>query len=239
MTHFCEELPGVWGWDAGVPFPELIDYLTSFENNQSKNLKLAFIASNFYQYSSAYGLNDERKAVVRELYKNKLPLNNQQDLDMATKHIVVFINDEYYVEEGILKTFGDQFKLTYSNNTHKGLGRILTREELREPDFISENGEKFEAKMCWESEISKFPSEATLDYTVNPDNFEEDKFLEAFNKLSQVKALHTTPWCFCFVKKRATFGHVIGVDCRQGYGTSAVYLGPMTVKFIRANQKYI
>jgi hypothetical protein len=39
----CEELSGVWSWDADIPFPELINYLTSSETNRSKNLKLAFI----------------------------------------------------------------------------------------------------------------------------------------------------------------------------------------------------
>ena len=38
MTHFCEELPGVWGWDAEVSFPELIDYLT--ELSAHKNYQL-------------------------------------------------------------------------------------------------------------------------------------------------------------------------------------------------------
>lgn len=239
MLNFCEELPGVWSWEEDVPFPDIIEYLESFENNKSRNLKLAHIACNFYQYSQAYGLDETGKDRVRKLYEAKHPINNQKDLDMALKHVSVFANDEYYVEEAIFSKYGPQYKLQYYNNTHSSLGRPLTREELREPDFIDDCGRTFEAKMCWETAASKYPSKATLDYTIDPGNFNEKEFLDAFNRLDQVKAMHTAPWCFCLVKKRATFGYLVGVGIENGYGTSAKLLGPLDVKFLRANPKFI
>ena len=239
MTDFCEELPGVWSWDADIPFQDIITYLKSFENNKSKNLKLAYIASNFYQYCSAYGLKADRKKVVKELYKNKVPIDNQEDLNKAIKHIVVFVNDEHYVEEAILSTYGERYKLRYYNNTHSGLGRPLTKDELREPDFINEDGYEFEAKMCWETEKSRFPGETTLDYTIDPNNFNETDFLAAFNKLAQVKSLHKASLCFCLVKNRATFGYLVGVECPSGTGVSAKLIGPLNVNFLRANDKFI
>lgn len=243
MLDFCEELPGVWSWGEDVPFPDIIEYLTSFKNNKSKNLKLVHIASNFYQYCPAYGLNDERKQVVKKLYENKQPINDQVILDMAIKHIVVFINDEYNVEEAILKKFGQRYKLRYYNNTHNGLGRPLTKEELQEPDFIDEDGHWFEAKMCWETSASQYPGKATLDYTIDPDNFDEKMFLTAFNKLAQVKAMHKAPWCFCLVKKSATYGYVVGVEIRKvngiNCGISAKLLDSLDVDFLRANHKFI
>lgn len=239
MLDLCEELSGVWSWGIDIPFPDIIEYLESFENNKSKNLKLAYIASNFYQYCKAYGLNAERKQVVKKLYEAKHPINNQKDLDMALKHVAVFVNDEYYVEEAILNEYGPRYKLRYYNNTHNGLGRPLTREELQKPDFIDEEGHLFEAKMCWETAASKYPSEATLDYMIDPNNFDEKAFLDAFNKLAQVKAIHKAPWCFCFVKKNVTTGYLVGVDIKNKHGVKAKLLGPMNVKFLRANPKFI
>lgn len=245
MVDFCKELPGVWSWGEDIPFPDIIEYLTSSENNKSKNLKLVHIASNFYQYCPAYGLNDERKRVVKKLYENKQPINDQVILDMALKHITVFINDEYYVEEAILNSeYGTRYKLQYYNNTHSGLGRPLTWEELQEPDFINEDGYLFEAKMCWEDAVSRFKgNDANLKYEVDPDTFNEKKFLEAFNKLPQVSAMHKAPLCFCLVKKRATFGYVIGIKIEKingvNRGTSAKFLGPLNVNYFRANSKFI
>lgn len=245
MLDFCKELPGVWSWGEDVPFPDIIEYLTSSENNKSKNLKLVHIASNFYQYCPAYGLNDERKQVVKKLYENKQPINDQVILDMALKHITVFINDEYCVEEAILNSeYGTRYKLQYYNNTHSGLGRPLTWEELQEPDFINEDGYLFEAKMCWEDAASRFKgNDANLKYEVDPDTFNEKKFLEAFNKLPQVMAMHKAPLCFCLVKKRATFGYVIGIKIEKingvNRGTSAKFLGPLNVNYFRANSKFI
>ena len=240
MEVLCEELSGVWGWNKDIPYQDIIKYLESFENNKSKNLKLAYIASNFYQYSKAYGLSPERKQVVKELYKNKHPINNQQDLDMSIKHVVVFINDGYLVEEAIRASeYGKRYKLQYHNDTHSGLGRPLTKKELGQPDFINEDGYEFEAKSCWETTASKYPSTATLDYTIDECNFNEAEFLAAFNKLDQVNALHTAPLCFCFVRKRATFGYLVGVQCSYGQGISAKLLGPLKVKFLRANPKFI
>ena len=240
----CEELSGVWSWDADIPFPELINYLTSFETNRSKNLKLAFIASNLYQYCEAYGLSPERKAIVKALYKEKQPINSQEDLDRALKHISVFINDEYFVEEAILKKYGAKYKLHYFSDTHGGLGKPLTWEELKEPDFIDEDGHWFEAKMCWEASASKFKNnKANLDYTIDPDSFNEQAFLAAFNKLPQLQALHNASWCFCLVKKTVTFGYVVGIEIQKtngvNCGISAKLLDPLTVNFIRANQKFI
>jgi hypothetical protein len=77
----CKELTGCWSWDTDIPFSDIITYLSSYENDPSKNLKLAYIASNIYQRNKAYGLSPERKKVVKALYKNKLPLDNQDDLD--------------------------------------------------------------------------------------------------------------------------------------------------------------
>jgi hypothetical protein len=245
VLDFCEELQGVWSWGEDIPFPDIIEYLASFENNKSKNLKLAYIASNFYQYCSAYGLNDERKQVVRQLYAKKQPVNNQKDLDMALKHIEVFINDEYNVEEALLHSeYGTHYKLQYYNNTHGGLGRPLTWEELQEPDFINEDGYLFEAKMCWEEAASKFKgNEANIKYEIDPKNFNEQKFLDAFNELPQTKAMHKAPLCFCLVKKKATFGYVIGVTIKKidgvNCGTSAKFLGPLKVNYFRANSKFI
>ena len=239
----CEELTGVWSWDAEVPFPELIAYLTSFENNPSKNLKLTVIASNFHQYCKAYGLNDEQKAVVKALYAVKQAINDQTILERALKHIIVFINDEYFVEEAILKKYGAKYKLRYFSDTHQGLGRPLTWEELKEPDFIDDAGHWFEAKMCWEASASKFESKANLDYIVDPDNFNEQAFLTAFNKLPQLQAMHNASWCFCLVKKTVTFGYVVGIEIQKingaNCGVSAKLLDPLTVNFIRANQKFI
>lgn len=239
----CEELTGVWSWGVDVPFPELIAYLTSFENNPSKNLKLAAIASNFHQYCNAYGLNKEQKALVKALYAAKQAINNQTILERAVKHVTVFINDEYFVEESILKKYGAKYKLRYFSDTHKGLGRPLTWEELQEPDFIDEDGHWFEAKMCWEASASKFESDANLKYTIDPDKFNEQDFLVAFNKLPQLKALHNASWCFCLVKKTATFGYVVGIEVQKingvNCGVSAKLLDPLTVNFIRANQKFI
>lgn len=243
MLDFCEELQGVWSWDADIPFPDIIEYLKSFENNRSKNLKLVHIASNFYQYCSAYGLNDERKQVVKKLYENKQPINDQVILDMAIKHIVVFTNDEYNVEEAILEKLGPRYKLRYYNNTHNGLGRPLTKEELQEPDFIDEDGHWFEAKMCWEARASKFESDANLKYEIDPKNFNAEEFLKAFNQLPQTKAMHKAPWCFCLVKKTATFGYVIGVEIRKvngiNRGISAKLLDSLVVDFLRAEPKHI
>lgn len=244
MLDFCKELPGVWSWGEDVPFPDIIEYLTSSENNKSKNLKLVHIASNFYQYCPVYGLNDERKQVVKKLYENKQPINDQVILDMALKHITVFINDEYCVEEAILNSeYGTRYKLQYYNNTHSGLGRPLTWEELQEPDFINEDGYLFEAKMCWEANASKFTSDANIDYEIDPKNFNEETFLKAFNKLPQVKAMHKAPLCFCLVKKKATFGYVIGIRIEKtdgvNYGTSAKFLGPLKVDYFRANSKFV
>lgn len=242
MQNFCEELSGTWGWDKDTPFPDIINYLISSENNKSKNLKLAYIASNLYQYCRAYGLTTDRKAVVKDLYKNKLAITEQDDLNMAIKHVAVFINDEYFVEEAILQEYGSQYKLSYSNSTHNGLGRILTKEELKQPDFINEDGYEFEVKMCWETENSKFPSPATLDYIVDPNNFNEEDFLKAFNKLSQVKALHEASLCFCLVKKRATFGYLIGVHCENCKGTKAKFIGPLAVSYLpeaKINKKFV
>ena len=237
----CEELPGVWGWgEEDIPFADIIEYLESFENNKSKNLKLAYIACDFYKYSKAYGLDADRKQVVKKLYENKQPIDNQNDLDMALKHHVVFITDEHYVEEAILNSeYGSRYKLCYFNTTHGGLGRPLTKEELRQPDFINEDGYEFEAKMCWETKASKFPGSATLDYTIDPNDFNEEAFLNAFNKLDQVKAMHKAPWCFCLVKKCATFGYLVGVGIQNKRGISAKLLGPLNVKFLRANPKFI
>ena len=240
MINSCKELSGAWAWDIDTPFPDIIKYLTSCENNKSKNLKLAYIASNCYQYCKAYGLTPDRKEVVKKLYENKQPINNQKDLDMSIKHISVFVNDEYYVEEGILHSeYGSRYGLSYNSDTHGGLGRVLTKSELRKPDFINNEGYEFEVKMCWETEASKYPSEATLDYTIDPSNFDEEKFLEAFNSLAQVKAMHTAKLCFCLVKKRATFGNLVGVIFENGKGASAKLLGPLTVKFLRAKDKFI
>jgi hypothetical protein len=239
---FCEELAGVWAWDTNVPFPDIIEYLSSYENDKSKNLKLAYIASNFYQYNTSYGLNDERKAVVKNLYENKRPINNQRDLDMALNHVKVFVNDEYFVEEAIHNSeYGIRYKLQYSNDTHGGLGRPLTYEELRKPDFTSEDGYEFEAKMCWETVASIYPGKATLDYSIDPDpnKFDETAFLEAFNKLEQAKALHKAPLCFCLVKKSTTFGYLVGIKCPNGKGISAKLLGPLEVNFLRPKQKFI
>lgn len=237
---YCEELPGVWSWDIDIPFPDIIEYLSSFENNKSKNLKLAYIASNCYQYCKAYGLSPDRKAIVKTLYRDKRPIDNQQDLDMALKHINVFINDEYYVEEAILNSqYGAYYKLQYNNTTHNGLGRILTREELKQPDFKNADGFEFEAKVCWESTASKFPGTSTLNHTIDPENFDEQAFLKAFNELDQVKALHTASLCFCLVKKRATFGYLVGVECPNGHGISAKLIGPLYVNFLRANPKFV
>lgn len=236
----CKELPGVWAWDVDTPFPDIIEYLKSFDNNKSKNLKLAYIASNCYQYCKAYGLTPERKEVVKKLYENKQPINNQEDLDMSIKHISVFVNDEYYVEEGILHSeYGSRYGLRYNSDTHGGLGRILTKNELKKPDFVNNDGYEFEAKMCWETEASKYPGETTLDYTIDTANFDEKKFLEAFNRLAQVKAMHTAELCFCLVKKRATSGNLVGVTLENGKGVSAKLLGPLTVKFLKANDKFI
>jgi hypothetical protein len=241
--NICEELTGVWSWDADIPFPELIAYLTSFENNPSKNLKLTAIASNFYQYCKAYGLNEEQKALVKALYAVKQAITDQTLLERALKHITVFINDEYFVEEAILKKYGAKYKLRYFSDTHRGLGRPLTWEELQEPDFIDEDGHWFEAKMCWEASASKFESDANLKYTIDPDNFDEQAFLAAFNKLPQLKAIHNAPWCFCLVKKTVTFGYVVGIEVQKingvNRGVSAKLLDPLTVNFIRANQKFI
>ena len=240
MINFCEELPGVWAWGIDTPFPDIIEYLKSFENNKSKNLKLAYIASNCYQYCKAYGLTPDRKEVVKKLYESKQPVNNQTDLDMSIKHITVFVNDEYYVEEGILHSeYGARYGLRYNSDTHGGLGRLLTKNELRKPDFINTDGLEFEAKMCWETEASKYPGKTTLDYTIDPDRFDDEKFLKAFNKLDQVKAMHTANLCFCLVKKRATFGNLVGVILENGKGVSATLLGPLTVKFLKANDKFI
>ncbi len=240
MLDYCEELPGVWSWEEDIPFPDIIEYLESFENNKSKNLKLARIACNFYQYSQAYGLNTAGKQRVKKLYEDKCPINDQKDLDMALKHHVVFVNDEYYVEEAILHSeYGSRYKLRYYSDTHGGLGRPLTKEELREPDFVNEDGYEFEAKMCWETAASKYPSTATLDYTIDPSNFNEVEFLKAFNKLDQVKAMHTAPWCFCLVKKHATFGYLVGVGIQNGQGVSAKLLGPLHVRFLRMTPKFI
>jgi hypothetical protein len=244
VLDHCEELPGIWSWEKDIPFPDIIEYLSSSENNKSKNLKLAYIASNCYQYCSAYGLNAERKQVVKKLYENKLPINNQKDLDMALKHIAVFINDEYYVEEAILREFGPRYKLQYFNNTHNGLGRPLTKEELREPDFINKDGYWFEAKMCWEDAASQFKgNDANLKYEIDPNSFSEEEFLKAFNKLPQVKAMHKAPLCFCLVKKKATFGYVIGIEIKKingvNCGTSAKFLGPITVNYFKVNSKFV
>jgi hypothetical protein len=243
MLDFCEELPGIWSWDADIPFPDIINYLGAIENNKSKNLKLVHIASNFYQYCSAYGLNEERKQIVKKLYKDKRPINDQIILDMAIKHISVFINDEYNVEEAILKAFGPRYRLRYYNNTHGGLGRPLTWEELQEPDFIDEDGNCFEAKMCWEAKASQFKSDANINYEIDPENFNEKEFLKAFNKLPQAKAMHKAPLCFCLVKKKATFGYVIGIKIQKingvNCGVSAKFLGPLKVNYFKANSKFI
>lgn len=243
MTNCCKELPGVWAWDIDTPFPDIIEYLESCENNKSKNLKLAHIASNCYQYCNAYGLTRERKNVVKKLYENKQPINNQADLDMSIKHIAVFINDEYYVEEGILHSeYGPRYGLQYYNGTHGGLGKLLTKTELKKPDFVNEAGYEFEAKMCWETEASKYPGEATLNYIINPDNFDEKKFLAAFNELAQVKAMHTAELCFCLVKKRATFGYLVGVTFENGKGKTAKLLGPLSVRYLpeaKINKKFV
>jgi hypothetical protein len=239
VLDFCKELPGVWGWDEDIPYPDLIEYLESFENNRSKNLKLARTACNFYKYSEAYGLDEAGKQRVRKLYENKQPLDNQKDLDMALKHCAVFVNDGYYVEEAVLSSYGPKYKLRYANNTHAGLGRPLTKEELRKPDLVDDVGRRFEVKACWETAASKYPGKATLDYVIDPKNFNEEQFLEAFNKLSQVKALHTAPWCFCLAKKRATSGYLIGVTIENGRGVKAKFIGPLDVKFLKASPKFI
>lgn len=239
MQELCKELPGVWSWDTDIPFADIIEYLESDENDKSKNLKIAYTASHFYQYCPAYGLSDDRKLVVQALYRNKQPLNNQQDLDRSVKHFTVFANDGHYVEEALLQEFGPVYGLQYYNDTHSGLGRILSKQELREPDFKNQDGYTFEAKMCWETTASKFPGEATLDYTIDPSNFVEKDFLDAFNELPQVKALHTAPLCLCLVKKRATFGYVVGVHIENNKGVKAKLIGPLSVKFLRAKQKYI
>lgn len=239
MLDFCEELPGVWSWDEDIPYPDLIKYLESAENNKSKNLKLAYIASHFYKYSDAYGLDDEGKQRVRKLYESKHQLDNQRDLDMIQKHYGVFINDGHYVEEAILSVYGPKYKLQYYNNTHNGLGRPLTQEELREPDFIDNEGRHFEVKMCWEASASKFESNANLKYEIDPKNFNEKEFLAAFNELPQTKALHKAPWCFCLVKKRATFGNLVGVTIDKRCGVKAKLIGPLEVKFMRIDTKYV
>jgi hypothetical protein len=244
VLNCCEELPGVWSWEENdIPFPIIIEYLKSFENNKSKNLKLAYIASNFHQYCTAYGLNVDRKQVVKKLYENKCPINNQEDLDMALQHIVVFINDEYYVEEAIFSEYGSRYKLRYYNSTQNGLGKPLTEEELKKPDFIDEEGRLFEAKMCWEAKASKFKSDANLYYEIDPNNFNEKDFLAAFNKLPQAKAMHKAPWCFCLVKKKATFGYLIGVGIQKqngiNCGISAKLIGPLNVQYFKANPKFI
>ncbi len=229
----CQELSGVWAWDAEVPFPELINYLLSTENNPSKNLKLAYTASLMYQYNDTYGLTPDRKLVIQNLYANKMPVNSQKDLTDAIEHIKVFINDEYYVEEAILHSiWGKRYKLRYNNDTHNGLGKILTKEELRAPDFINDSGITFEAKTCWEASSSKFESNANLNYIIDPDNFNSEEFLEAFNKLPQADALHDANCCLCLVKKRATSGFLIGINCRNNKGTTATLLGELKVPYL-------
>jgi hypothetical protein len=236
----CKELTGCWSWDTDIPFSDIITYLSSYENNPSKNLKLAYIASNIYQRNKAYGLSPERKKVVKALYKNKLPLDNQDDLDNALKQISVFINDEYYIEEAILAQYGTKLGLQYNNsNTHSGLGRPLTQEELEEPDFINNKGTKIEAKMCWETENSKFPGSTTLDYTIDPLNFDEAAFNQAFSKLDQIKSLHKTRWCLCVVKKSATKGYLVGVECVGGKAIRSKLFGSIKVLFLRPEQKQI
>lgn len=241
LNEPCIELPGVWSWDAEIPFEDIIAYLTSSENNKSKNLKLMNIASYLYQYNDAYGLNPTQKARVQKLYANKQPIQLQADLDSGLKHIKVFINDEYFVEEAMLRVYGSKYKLRYYNEkTHRGLGRKLTKSELQEPDFITDSGTRIEAKMCWEKANSKFPdSTANLDYSIDPANFNEDLFLMAFNKLPQKNALHTASFCMCLVKKSATFGYVVGVTCPNGTGIYAKLLGELNVDFINVNDKFV
>jgi hypothetical protein len=97
--------------------------------------------------------------------------------------------------------------------------------------------------MCWEASASKFESDANLKYTIDPDNFNEQAFLAAFNELPQLKAIHNAPWCFCLVKKTVTSGYVVGIEVQKingvNRGVSAKLLDPLTVNFIRANQKFI
>lgn len=240
IKESCPELTGVWSWEATIPFSDIIEYLTSNENNPSKNLKLMYIASNLYQYNEAYGLNSVQKNRVKKLYATKQPISIQEDLDSGLKHIKVFINDEFFVEEALLQAFGVAYKMKYFNETtHYGLGKVLTKKELKEPDFITEDGTRIEAKMCWESACSKFNSNANLDYSIDPNNFDATKFLTAFNKLPQTQALHTAPFCLCLVKKTTTFGYVVGVTCPNGVGIAAKFLGPLTVDYININDKFV